>query len=495
MVHRGLCISLVVLLLSCGSAAADDAALSVHLLNRLAYGPNDADTEAIRRLGVDAWIERQLHPDSIDLPAFLTDRLDRLETTRLDAETLFERYKPSPQDQQARRQSRIVVREAAEARLLRAIYSPRQLQEVMVDFWFNHFNVFAGKGLDRLWIGNYEEVAIRPHVLGRFRDLLEATARHPAMLFYLDNWQNAAPGSPGDKGKDSGLNENYARELMELHTLGVDGGYHQEDVVALARILTGWGIARPGRAGAVNGFAFHPRRHDFGDKVFLGRTIPGSGAGEVEQALDILAGSPATARHISFQLAQYFIGDQPPAAVVDRLSRRWMETDGDIRAVLKTLFASRQFRDPGGFGGKFKTPWQFVISAARASGVEVVNIRPLLGTLKRLGQPLYECLTPDGYKDSREAWLNADGLTTRINFSTALGSGHLPLDRRMPDEEDDESSRPADPPRERPVPIDSDRLAWLLGPALSARTRELAEQAAKPLKAGLIIGSPDFMAR
>ncbi len=320
------------------------------------------------------------------------------------------------------------MEQAVQARLWRAVESPRQLQEVMVDFWYNHFNVFAAKGLDHLWVGAYEEQAIRPYALGRFRDLLGATAHHPAMLFYLDNWQNTAPNSPGVRGKQQGLNENYARELMELHTLGVDGGYTQEDVIALARILTGWGLGRPrGRDINKGGFFFDPKRHDFSDKVFLGQTIHGSGVAEGEEALDILARNPATARHISFELAQYFVADEPPSALVERLRKRFLDTDGDIRAVLDTLFHSPEFWDQKYYGNKFKTPYQYVVSAVRATDMKVVNVRPLYGMLMQLGMPLYGCLTPDGYKNTRDAWLNPDAMTRRIGFATALASGRLPL--------------------------------------------------------------------
>jgi uncharacterized protein (DUF1800 family) len=278
----------------------------------------------VKSIGVDRYIDEQLHPASIPLPEELKSKLRGLETVGRSAPELFVEYGPpsyaanrgdKQAAQKARQRARVIVDQAIDARLLRAIESPRQLEEVMVNFWFNHFNVFAQKGLDRLWIGSYEEEAIRPYALGRFRDLLGATAKHPAMLFYLDNWQNTAPGSPGSRGQFKGLNENYARELMELHTLGVDGGYTQQDVITLAKILTGWGFRRPGqRLQAVNaagrfipvsqdtsgnsGFFFDANRHDFSSKAFLGKTIRGSGIAEGEEALDILADHPSTARFI-----------------------------------------------------------------------------------------------------------------------------------------------------------------------------------------------------
>src|SRR5260370_31382814 len=276
----------------------------------------------------------------------------------------------------ARVKQRVVLREAVEARMLRAIEGPRQLQEVMTAFWFNHFNIFGGKGLDNIWTGAFEENAIRPHTMGKFRTLLGATAHHPGMLFYLDNWQNTAPGSAGSKGKFEGINENYARELMELDTRGVVGGYSQADVIALGHILTGWGIPRPGggngqrgpggptrefgplgfrrrnfmrqsplAAADPSGFFFDTTRHDFSSKTFLGHRIYGSGIAEGEHALEILARSPATATHLRFKLAQYFVADDPPTPLVTRLANRYLATDGDIRAVLKLMLTSAEFWD------------------------------------------------------------------------------------------------------------------------------------------------------
>lgn len=487
-----------------GSAAlplhADDSRLELHVLNRLAFGPDAAGLADIRRLGVDGWIDRQLHPEAIPEPAALRERLAALPSQEQDAVTLYQAFEassPAGADPQAigtrRQRSAEIVREAATARLVRAIESPRQLQEVMVEFWFNHFNVSARKGLVHLWVGDYENRAIRPHALGRFRDLLEATARHPAMLFYLDNWLNSAPARLEEKRhREGGLNENYARELMELHTLGVDGGYQQDDVVALARILTGWGIASAkDMPGSDNGFSFHPDRHDFSDKIFLGRLIRGEGAAEIEHALDILASSPATARHVSFQLAQYFVTDRPPTALVERLSRRWLKTGGDIRAVLKTLFSSPEFRAPSYFGGKFKTPFEYVVSAVRASGKGDADVQPLMGALARLGQPLYGCLTPDGYRNTREAWLSPDALSLRIAFATALGSGHLRLSR--PVDEDGPGAEAGKPAVEPSHPVESDGLIALLDP--SGRTRLAVDAAPPALKAAVLLGSPDFMNR
>jgi uncharacterized protein (DUF1800 family) len=325
-----------------GAAPADPKVL--HLLNRLSLGVRPGDVQKVEAIGVEAYIQQQLAPEQIPEPQSLGDRLSQLASLKLSPGELAQQFRQQQQErkqfkgqpsqpsqpsqiqlappaQQRLRQT--VAQQAAAARLLRATQSDRQLQEVMVDFWYNHFNVFAGKGLDRVLIGSYEAAAIRPHTLGRFRDLLGATAKHPAMLFYLDNWQNTAPNSPGARGRFTGLNENYARELMELHTLGVEGGYSQQDVIALAKILTGWGLQR-GKSGNSSGFYFDPQRHDASDKVFLGQTIQGGGMEEGEKALDILARQPATAKHISYKLAQYFVADRPPQSLVDRLSERYL---------------------------------------------------------------------------------------------------------------------------------------------------------------------------
>jgi uncharacterized protein (DUF1800 family) len=496
----------------------------IHVLNRLAFGPRPGDVERVKSIGVDQYIKEQLSPNSLSLPESLTTRLESLSTLRLAAPELFVEYGPPSYaaqkgDQQAaqraRQRAHVILEQATEARLLRAVESPRQLEEVMVNFWFNHFNVFAQKGLDYLWIGSFEQEAIRPYALGRFRDLLGATARHPAMLFYLDNWQNTAPNSPGARGAFKGLNENYARELMELHTLGVDGGYTQDDVITLARILTGWGFRRPGQpfqaraarllgapgSGNVpdsNGFYFDSNRHDFSNKVFLGRTIKESGISEGEDALDILAQHPSTARHISYELAQYFVSDDPPKSLVDRLAKEFLNTRGDIRAVLNTLFHSPEFWDEQYFAKKFKTPYEYVISAVRASGYPLANTRPLLGMMQQLGMPLYGCLTPDGYKNTQAAWLNPSAMTQRLNFAMALAAGRLPLNQRPlePAEQMGETKQPAaENQPNRVEPLDSTNLTRLLGNALSAETRATLDNSLGPFRAALILGSPDFMHR
>ncbi|HMD65080.1 MAG TPA: DUF1800 domain-containing protein [Stellaceae bacterium] len=474
----------------------------VHVLNRLAFGPTLEDFRHVKSIGVDNYIAEQLDPDSIPESFELQWRIAALDTLRLNVVQLRQLYGPlrairgfklSPELEKLQRErARVIVQQAAEARILRAVLSRRQLQEVMVDFWFNHFNVFAGKDLDHLWIGDYEQRAIRPFALGRFRDLLFAVTRHPAMLVYLDNTLSTAPGSPGARGNRAGLNENFAREVMELHTLGADGGYTQEDVVTLARILTGWGVNRPdAREFPESGAVFEGARHDFSPKVFLGRPLRSRGKAEGEEALDILAKSPATARHIAFELAQYFDVDDPPPSLVERLAVGFLATDGNIHEVLGTLFASREFRES--YGRKYKTPYHFVISAVRAAGVPVGNVRPLLGTMGQLGMPLFGCLTPDGYKNTEEAWLSPDATTRRISFATAFARGDLPVTGMSAGAL---SGLSLDlPPPHTANPVDAAHLEEIFGSTITSQTREIIAGAPPKLRAALILGSPDFMRR
>ncbi len=511
---------------------------AMHALNRLAFGPRPGDAEFVRNIGVEEYIRQQLHPEMIPIPEGLVRKVAGYRTLHMTPMALFlEYWRPVMQARHeikrdngddkgaikdALKAQRIVLEEAVEARLLRAIEGPRQLQEVMTHFWFNHFNVFAGKGLDHIWTGSFEQDAIRPNTMGKFRTLLAATARHPAMLFYLDNWQNTAPGSPGAKGKFEGINENYARELMELHTLGVNGGYSQQDVIALARILTGWGIPKgdeearrkfsgqgmgrfAGRyrrwgtgmpAIPASGFYFDPDRHDSSDKTLLGHRIGAGGAQEGEQALDILARHPSTANHLSYQLAQYFVADDPPRRLVERMAQRYLSSDGDIRAVLETMFSAPEFWDRACFGAKFKTPYEYVISSVRLSGVAVRNYRPLAGTMAMLGMPPYGCQTPNGYASVRDAWLNPDAMMRRLSFATGLGTGNLPLER-PPDEHGPELAAGDHPerPAQKMPPLEPGRLAAALGADFTASTSEAIAAADPKLRAALILGSPEFMTR
>lgn len=482
-----------------------------HVLNRLGYGPKPGDIGRVEQMGIARYIDAQLHPETIALPAALTQRLKLLQITNASAgevlaEFLEVRKAASGGDLAAKQKQREVVarivEQNAEARIARAVDSPRQLEEVMVDFWFNHFNVYAGKGLDRALIGSYERDAIRPYVLGSFRDLLGATAKHPAMLFYLDNWlstsvdyqsgQSKKNSASGQKAKASGLNENYARELMELHTLGVDGGYSQDDVTELARMLTGWTFAPRELMRNNRTFGFDMQRHDMGDKQWLNHHVGAQGQGEGEFALDVLAMHPATARHLSYELAQYFVEDNPSPELVARLSRRYIESNGNIGEVLRTLFHSADFMAAANIGAKFKTPYQFVISAVRASQVPIANVRPLQGVLNQLGMPLYGAQTPDGYKNTKAAWLNPDALTRRITFATALAAGRLDLNK-LPAKVSASDSNPADVAATAAQPLDADTLLDTLGPAISVKTRAVISNNPVNLRAAMVLGSPDFM--
>jgi uncharacterized protein (DUF1800 family) len=360
-----------------------------------------------------------------------------------------------------------IVAELSMAKMTRAVYSERQLQEQMVDFWYNHFNVYAAKGADRWLITEYERDAIRPYAMGKFRDLLGATAKSPAMLFFLDNWLSADPaawqkvqqeqqerrqmrggtfgggpfgmprvpqgrpapnGNPNDPNanakqkQERGLNENYGRELMELHTLGVDGGYTQDDVINVAKAFTGWSIKQPRRDPE---FFFDDRIHDNSVKTVLGHEIHEGGMKDGEEVLDILARDPHTARHISFELAQRFVSDKPPDALVDRMAQTFLKSDGDIREVLHTMIYSPEFWSKEAYRAKIKTPFELVASATRAVGAEVAIPLMLVQWTSRIGQPLYQCEPPTGYSDKADAWVNTGALLSRMNFSLALTSNRL----------------------------------------------------------------------
>ncbi len=320
----------------------------------------------------------------------------------------------------------MVARDLSEGKLLRAVYSTRQLDEVLTDFWFNHFNIFLDKGADRYMVTEYERDVIRPHVLGKFKDLLVATAKSPAMLFYLDNWQSVGPDAPQSRGKKGarGLNENYGRELLELHTLGVDGGYTQHDVTEAARCFTGWTILQPQRGGA---FAFNKRVHDEGEKTVLGVKIPaGGGMSDGEKVLDIVAHHPSTAHFISKELAMRFVADEPPAALVERMAQTFLKTDGDLRAVMQTMLASKEFFSEGAYRSKLKSPLEMVASAVRAVNGEVDYAFPLANQVSQLGQPLYRKQEPTGYSNSSMEWLNSGGLLARMNFAIQLGDNKVP---------------------------------------------------------------------
>ena len=527
---------------------ADDKTI-VHVLNRLGFGAMPGDVDRVRRMGLDKYIDQQLRPETIADQA-MTARLGELDTLILNSRELAKDYfmpaqmaqrrakqqaaaQPSdtatdkrdartPEQMQVMQAQRQVFTDLSQQKILRAVYSERQLNEVLVDFWFNHFNVFAGKGLTRNYLTEYERDAIRPHVFGKFRDLLEATAKSPAMLFYLDNWQSAAPegartAAPNKRNrinpanprrpfgrsgqtfprqgtvadlpanaqnrKARGLNENYARELMELHTLGVDGGYTQKDVQEVARAFTGWTIANPRQGG---GFVFDPRMHDDGEKIVLGHKIKaGGGQRDGEEVLEILATHPSTARFITTKLARRFVADEPPQSLVDRAAARFRETKGDLREVVRAIVTSKEFFAPEVYRAKVKTPFEFVASAVRATEADSINAMPLVQTLRELGMPPYQCQPPTGYADKAEAWVNTGALLNRMNFAVALTEGRV-RGVRATGASGGESIQAA---RDEIV----DRV---LAGDLSSSTRDTVAKASRPSQAvALLLGSPEFQRR
>jgi uncharacterized protein (DUF1800 family) len=344
-----------------------------------------------------------------------------------------------------------MVEELAMAKTLRAVYSERQLQQVMDDFWFNHFNVFAGKGEVKWYLTSYERDVIQPHAFGKFRELVTATAQSPAMLFYLDNFLSGDPnatqrlaaeramrqqmrrrpyGYPPrpqsqqeqNKKRQRGLNENYGRELMELHTLGVDGGYTQKDVTEVARAFTGWTIEKPREYPQ---FKFDERLHDPNPKVVLGKKIHAGGIKDGKEVIALLAKNPNTARFISTKLVRRFVSDTPPPALVDRMSKAFQQTDGDIREVLRTMIYSPEFWSRDAVRAKVKTPFELVVSSVRALGTDVDTPMPLVGWVGRIGEPLYQCQPPTGYSDKAETWVNTGSLLNRLNFSLALAGNKV----------------------------------------------------------------------
>ena len=505
---------------SAGTGLADaalpvtDESLALHVLNRLGWGPRDGDLDRMMRTGFQSWVEAQLDPDRIAEPVELSSALSRfttLDQPHAPTLALFASRQNSALSaalteadrEQARRQVGELVQqvqsEARQARLLRAVLGARQLESVLVDFWFNHFNVFGGKESVRATASFYEAEAIRPHVLGRFRDMLGATARHPAMLNYLDNWQSVAPrygqpmaaNVPGGFQPPRGLNENYARELLELHTLGVKGGYTQADVTELARVFTGWSFDRR-NPGPRDAFRFYPERHDPFPKTFLGQRVPGIGQSEGEWALDVLARHPSTARHLARKLAIAFVADDPPQSLVDRLATRFTQTDGDLKQVMRALAFSPEFLDPAVRGAKFKTPQHQVISAARACNLVRPDARLLNGAIARMGMPVYLCPTPDGWQDTRQTWLNPEALRQRTEFADAL-AGAL---RRQ---SGDRAARPL--PAAAPAlgsfgtRTESLGLPQPLLASLAPSTRRVISTLPESDRMAVALASPDFMRR
>ena len=486
-----------------------------HVLSRLTFGARPGDFERVKAMGVDAFINQQLDPDSMDAGP-VAARLRRLPTLGMATPVIIEQYTPpkpagvpspapvrspenstapgpkmiaqnppnplgqTPQianpgmaamqpemqlevkkeeagrmpapadsmkapDAMARpgepqngsatpkptpppKNPQMVVTELQRAKLLRAVYSERQLFEMMVDFWENHFNIFANKDDDRYLLTGYDRETIRPFAMGRFRDLLGATAHSPAMLFYLDNWRSSVPrpyGATKDKpaGVDGGINENYARELMELHTLGVDGGYTQKDVQEVARCFTGWTIQKPNEQGL---FLYRPGLHDDGEKIVLGHKIlSGGGPADGERVLDILATHPATARFIATKLARRFISDEPPPAVIVRAAAVFLKTDGSIRETLRAIVTSPEFFSTTTYRAKMRSPFEYVAAALRALGAETDGDRPVLDAIGRMGQPVFGRITPDGYADRADQWLSSGAMIQRFNFAGALATNRL----------------------------------------------------------------------
>jgi uncharacterized protein (DUF1800 family) len=538
------------------AAVAGDSlqrAMALHALNRLTFGPRSGDVERVLTTGIDRWIERQLHPEAIPDPrldAALAD-LDILKLTTDDLAEMFFR------DQQERRRRQLAMRDSVQSMdaaanprarrqgprnqlrrltgqfqqlaVTRAVLSQRQLYEVIVDFWTNHFNVFLGKGQVRYLAPDYIEGVIRPHALGRFEDLLVATAQSPAMLFYLDNAQSVAPGSEpprlaqmeqrlrrmltardsrtgteGDRIRQTerrlqqtrarlpkGLNENYARELLELHTLGVDGGYTQEDVINVARVLTGWSANRPGQRGAR--FVFNTWAHDTDEKIVLGRKFAPGGMEEGMELLRMLSRHPSTMRYISRKLCVRLVSDDPPDGCVAAGARAWEASGGDIREVLRAIITSPEFWNPELRGTKTKTPLEFVVSAVRAIDAEPDETPGLAGLVARLGQPLLMHQAPNGYPETQQSWVNAGALLNRLNTALGFAAGRVP-------------GAKIDLTRVVAVSDDLDEMlagvnAAILNGTASANTlrimRQQAEQTsdrrqARAVLIGYAIGSPEF---
>ncbi len=364
-----------------------------HALSRLAFGARPGDVERVMQIGVDRWIDQQLHPERID------DKAVEARVKKYDVEIAPDR------DRKKVRQN---IQNASSQRILRAAESERQLNEVMADFWLNHFNVFAPKRATSFLVHDYEHDTIRPRMWGRFEDLLLATAKSPAMLVYLDNVRS----------RDGAINENYARELMELHTIGVDGGYTQKDVTELARVLTGWSATREGE------FRFRPATHDRGTKVVLGVRLANGGVDEGEKIIRFLARHPKTAQRIATKLCTRLVSDDPPRALVDRVARRFTETNGDLRATVNAVIDSPEFWSSR--GAKVKSPFEYTVSAIRAAGATITDPLPLARELRRMGEGLYLSSPPTGYPDQADAWNNTGATLARVDFAVALANNRMP---------------------------------------------------------------------
>lgn len=475
-------------------------ALDLATIDRVTWGLDERSVEAVSRVGLKRWLQDELHPPSAPrLPPEVQARIDALPISQrpmaewvsdVDVKSKANRQVKDPEQKHAA-QSKIedemsdLANQARAISILRDLYSSNQLQERMTWFWDNHFSVYSEKPNLRILIGDYEGGAIRPHALGRFRDLLEATLRHPAMLQYLDNVDNAA----------GHVNENYAREIMELHTMGVGSGYTQKDVEELARILTGVGVdlnpeppkLKPEHAGDLvrDGlFEFNPDRHDYGDKVLLDHRIAGSGYDEVRQALEILCHEPATARHVSKAIATYFVGDEPPPRLVDRMAERFRRSDGDIAAVLDTLFASPEFK--ASLGHQMKDPVEYVLSAIRLTygATPILNPKPAQDWMARLGEGLFGRVTPDGYPLDGESWSAPGQMAARFEIARLIGANSAGL-FRAPGASADAPAFPQ---------LQNGLYFAYLDQGLSAPTRQSLGQAISSADWNtLFLSSPEFM--
>ena len=485
------------------SAALDTSPADMAVLNRLSWGAETTDAQLLQREGLAAWINNQLRPGADDgLPADAQAQIAALEISQKNLVQINDELRELRRTAQDRKgtpdfdsaqkayQQKLtgLAREAATRSLLRDLYSQNQLKEQLTWFWMNHFNVSQNKNDIRALVGDYEERAIRPFVLGKFRDLLAATLAHPAMLEYLDNFQNAA----------GHINENYAREIMELHTMGVNSGYSQNDVQQLARILTGMGVNLSGQPPKAQRnqrqpyfgadlTLFNPNRHDFSDKAFLGGTIQGSGIREIYQAVAILAAEPATAHFVSRELAEYFCCDAPPDSLINAMAAAYMQSDGNIASVLRTLFASPEFK--ASLGQKFKDPIHYEISAVRAAyGQQVIlNVQPLLNWLNRMGEPLYGHETPDGYSMDETAWSGPGQMETRFEIARMIGVGHSGL-YKSPQDTGPESAPP-------PFILQTHYFQAIVA-NLSPATASALDQGQTPADKNLLfLSSPEFMRR
>lgn len=474
----------------------------VHWLNRITYGIDGATVAEYEALGRKAYLEKQLRGSEDGMPADVADTIAHLDLINVpvlqelqDLDQDNKHINSLPNDelkQQARKQQNDlaarIVYETTKRHLMRALYSPAQLKEQMVWFWDNHFSVFQSKGNLRWTVSDYEEHAIRPYALGNFRDLLMATLKHPAMLVYLDNAQSAG-------GK---INENYARELLELHTMGVNSGYTQQDVQELARILTGVGVSTATTPPKLKPewqalymhegvFEFNPARHDFGDKTLLGQTITGQGWNEVEQAVDLIVRQPATAHFVSQKIATYFVNDDPPPALVDRMAKSFQQSNGDIPSVLRTMFTSKEFN--ASLGNKFKDPMHYVVSSMRLAynGKIIANVKQVNNWLNALNEPLYGHLTPDGYGMRQRDWASSGQMSKRFEIARAIGSGSAGLF----DSED------GTPPVSFGFPMLSNRLFYDTFDNVMSKPVKLALDKASSQAEwnAYLLASPDFMYR